>query len=113
MIKVSLIAAVFIFNMISLDTGFCQEKTEERERIIKTYSGQVTNVDWTGSLISVRSSDEKTFQVPSDVKIREQTEYISLSDIEIDDNVEISYYENSSGEAVAVSIVLNKDYPAF
>ena len=67
----------------------------------KTISGTVTETDWVSSSISVRyfpdfstDADELDLKVTSDAKMRRDTDAISFSDIEINDPVTATYFDD-------------------
>lgn len=91
------------------DIAYC----DDASRILKTFRGTVEEIDWVGSLITVMGADEITFFVPSDTRIINQTETISLSGIELSDEVLIKYYDDPSGTPKTVSITVEDAYPSF
>lgn len=80
---------------------------------LKTFRGQVQEIDWVGSLLTCQGGDEMTFYVPSGMRIRYGTDTVSLEDLEQGDYLLIKYIDDPTGMPKAVSISVNKNYPEF
>ena len=104
-------AVIFIAAFILWGAGLSYCEGDNRE--LKTFHGNVTEIDWVGSLLTVEGVDEITFFVPSDVKIKKGAEDTSLSDIELNDSVLIKYYDDPSGTPKAIRITDENTYPSF
>jgi len=102
---------VFFVSVMLLSHGpsYCEEAYQN----VQTYSGQVMEIDWVGSLLTVQGGDEMTFYVPSGTKVYQGTETISFEDLDQDDYVIIKYVDMPSGRPKALSITLDKAYPSF
>lgn len=86
--------------------AYCQEKTANRQ--ISTINGTLTNVDFVGSTIVVKTNNEQiTFSVPTDAIITRGMEKLGIEDLEETDSVTIQYYSPSTGQYSVVSIVDN------
>jgi len=101
---VGLIVAVILFSGSVL---YCEEGE------LRTFRGQVQEIDWVGSLLTCQGGDEMTFYVPSGMSIRYGTDTVSLEDLEQGDYVLIKYLNDPTGTPKAVSISVNKTYPDF
>lgn len=108
-LKYSLIFLIVSAILISGGVSYCDDSAQD----VKVFRGQVMEVDWVGSMITVDGGDEVTFYVPPGMKIRHGTEMASLSDINQEDYVTVRYTDTQSGTPKAVSITLNKSYPEF
>ena len=69
---------------------FCNGSSQD----LKTFRGQVMEIDWVGSLLTCQGADEMTFYVPSGMKIRYGTDTVSFEDLEQEDYVLIKYIDN-------------------
>ncbi len=110
--KISICLAV-IFALVSIlfacGIGHCDDSGQN----LKTFRGQVQEIDWVGSLLTCQGGDEMTFYVPSGLRVRYGTDTVSLEDLEQDDYVLIKYIDDQSETPRAVSISVNKTYPEF
>ncbi|MDO8535750.1 MAG: hypothetical protein Q7S30_01885 [Candidatus Omnitrophota bacterium] len=106
-----LLAVIFAAVSIFAAGSVCHSEDSQQE--LKTFRGQVAEVDWVGSLITCQGGDETTFYAPPGIKIRYGTDTASLEDLEQGDYVLIKYTDNPTGTPKAVSISLNKSYPEF
>jgi hypothetical protein len=72
--------------------SFAQDASQRRE--VKTASGQVAAVDWVGAkLVIDTGGDQVTFVVSGDVKVTKGTDEISFSEINVNDEVAVDYYD--------------------
>jgi len=108
---VKILSVIFAAALIlpGAELSYCDDSAQD----IMEFRGQVQEVDWVGSLLTVKGADEMTFFVPPGTKIIYGPETISLSDIDQDDYVLVSYVDNPSGRPKAVRIVVNKTYQLF
>ena len=104
-------AVIFAAVLILFAVGTC--RSDDSSQNLKTFRGQVREIDWVGSLLTVDGGDIVTFYVPSGIKIRYGTDTASLEDLEQGDNVLIKYTDGPTGTPKAVSITLNKSFPEF
>ena len=71
--------------------SYAQDAPQQRE--LKSAGGQVAAIDWVGSKLVVNTGgDEITFVVSDDAKITKGTDEISLPDINVNDTVNVEYY---------------------
>lgn len=72
--------------------------------------GEVTAMDWVGSVLMV---DEIEFSIPSDVKVVKGTDEVSFSDVELGDNVTVTYVREKDGSlrAVRIAVIYTGDFP--
>ena len=102
--KMIIIALLAVALMVTFAYG--QEKTVNSQ--ISTVNGTLTNVDFVGSNIVVKTSNEQmTFSVPKDAIITRGMEKLGIEDLEETDSVTIQYYSLSPGQYSVVSIVDN------
>lgn len=102
-----LFAAVLIIS--AGGTCYCDDSPQN----LKTFRGQVMDIDWAGSLLTCQGGDETTFYVPSEMRIRDGSDTISLEDLEQGDYVLIEYIDDPTETFKAVSISVDKTYPEF
>jgi len=100
---------IFTAALILLCAGIC--RCDDSSQNLKTFRGQVVEVDWVGSLITCQGEDEITFYVPPGIKIRHGTDTVSLEDIDQGDDLLIRYVDNPAGTPRVVSMTLDKSYP--
>ncbi|MCX5665896.1 MAG: hypothetical protein NT036_02465 [Candidatus Omnitrophica bacterium] len=105
------LAVIFALVSIFFACGICH--CDDSGQNLKTFRGQVQEIDWVGSLLTCEGTDEMTFYVPSGTKVRYGTDAVSLEDLEQDDYVLIKYIDDPTGTPKAVSISVNKTYPEF
>jgi hypothetical protein len=80
---------------------------------LMTASGQVSQVDWVGSQVTIMAEQEMTFVVVPDTKIVRGTEETGMSDIQLNDYIVVKYREGPSGDYRAVRISIQRAYPEF
>jgi hypothetical protein len=90
--------------------GYCQNSGNVKQ--VKVIEGAIVDADWVGQKIVVRwlqsqgqiKYDEITIFVPENTRITKGSDTISLSDLNISDQVSVEYYDSSPGPLKAVSI---------
>ena len=109
--KVSLFPAVFALIAVTFTPGFCQgtNTTQSARAPIKTFEGQVIDIDWVGGKIALRTDtqygvDEKVFQFSRTMPVTKGVETVGVQDINISDNVIIRYSVDQDGNFNAESI---------
>ena len=107
LLKASAAALVTISVLCSASLLYCDEDE------LRTFRGNVQEIDFTGSLLTVASMDEMTFYVPSGTKIIWGTETVGLSDILQNDPVLVKYYDDPTGIPRAAMITLEREYSEF
>jgi len=90
----------------------CQTVESEAEPVIFTTKGSVSGVNWVADKIVVRTfvygvTDEITFIVSNSTAITRGSSTIPFSNINIGDNVTVSYYSSFAG-LKAVRIVVKQ-----
>jgi len=113
--RVAAFLFIFFFGAAAVYplVGYCQNSNATRQ--IKTANGYVIDIDWVGQTMVVRwlesqgqvTYDEITIFVPDGTKITKGSDTISLSDINMRDQVTVEYRDNSPGPLKAVSIIVN------
>ena len=90
---------------------YCQQEEGQQQRAVRTIDGQIYNMDWAGSTIVVRWLDvydnsyrELVIIVPEGAVIKKGADTIEFSQLEIDDAVTATYYEDSDGNAVLIDL---------
>ena len=92
----------FIVVLLITSVAYCQDKDEANPT--KSMSGQITAVDWVGSTLVVGNT---RFIVPFDTEIFEGDNTITFTEIKVGDNVEVLYYQDSSGTLSTKKITVN------
>lgn len=105
------LTVIFAAALILSAGGVCRSDDSSQE--IKTFYGQVNNIDWVGSLITVDGGYRITFYIPPGMKIRCGTAIVSLSDLHQGDRVSIRYVDDPTGTPKAVSVNLSNAYLEF
>jgi hypothetical protein len=85
---------VCIFAFAFFQTPACYSQSQQEERSVRTMIGHVASMDWVASILVINTGgDETTLIVPAGTKITEGSDSISFSDINLNDNVTIQYYD--------------------
>ena len=76
-----------------------------------TMQGKVTSMDWVGSVLVVSNT---TFYVPSNVEVVKGSSKISFSEVNVADNVTVTYRKSKNGSLKVIKIVVaySGDSPA-
>ncbi len=90
--------------------GYCQDSGNVKQA--RVIDGAIVDVDWVGQTIVVRwlqtrgqvKYDEITIFVPENTRITKGLNTISLSDLNISDQVTVECYDSSPGPIKAASI---------
>jgi len=106
-------SSAVIFAAVSILSAGSICHCDDSSQNLRTFRGQVMEIDWVGSLLTCQGEDEMTFYVPSGIKIRYGTDTASLEDLEQGDYVLIKYTDDPAGTPKAVSITLNKSFSEF
>ena len=99
--KKTLLGLAIMFLITSVI--YCQDESETLPA--QTMSGKVTAMDWVGSILVVGNT---RFIVPRDVKIYKGNDTIDFTELNLSDDVKVSYYQDSSGELNAKTIVVGE-----
>ena len=81
--------------------AYCQNNPGNHE--MQTLQGNVTSLDWVGSLIAVNGI---AFSVPTDANIYKGNDQIDLIEINENDQVTVTYYDDPPGVHNAATIVV-------
>ena len=87
-----------------------QEEAQNKTCKLMKLQGRIVSVDWVSSTIVVRdiqSTDQITFLVPRETKITKGSNTISLSDLNVQDNVTIEYCDAHFVGLKALSVTVN------
>lgn len=102
---------LIIIGVVAFSAAPSYCETEASGRQLKTLHGEVSSVDWVGGMLVVKWLEEEfdayqeiTFMVPDEFKISKGAGTIGLADLEIGDNLVVTYYENADGSTELVSI---------
>jgi len=98
MIKIFLVFMMLIFLVAP---AYSQDSSQARN--YQTADGTVTSFDWVGSLISI---NDARFSVSSDVKVYKGDDSIGVDDINVGDQVTVTYYDDPPGVHKIVTIVV-------
>jgi hypothetical protein len=105
---VLIVSGLSVFGAAS---SYCEAEAEAEGRTEKSVRGQVSSMDWVGGIFAVKWLDvevnvyqEMTFTVPAGFKIKQGSNTIDLSMLEIGDPLIIKYYENSDGSTELISV---------
>ncbi|MFH1641037.1 MAG: hypothetical protein ABIA66_03630 [Candidatus Omnitrophota bacterium] len=82
---------------------YCQNESETPTT--QTMAGKVKAMDWVGSILVV---GDTRFIVSRDVKIYKGADTIDFTELNLSDDVKVSYYQDSSGELNAKTIVVGE-----
>ena len=104
-------AIIFSLTTIFLCAGLVYAQDQRPE--LRTFTGNVLEVDWVGSVMTVEGVENMTFSVGPETKVTQGTGSASFSDIEQGDPVAVKYYEDPSGDSRAVRIDIKKPYPVY
>ena len=105
--KINIFVIALLVSAITAASAYSQEITESKD--IQTLYATVESVDYVGSILSVKTGEEKaTLLVPSGVPIVSGNENIGLLDLDQNVPVIIKYYISPEGKYVAVNIAVNK-----
>jgi len=107
-----LIFVLFIFSFMVVPGAFSQEDYQQED--VKTLRGQVTQINWPASTITVRflqtkgyvSFDEITFFVPGSIHIAKGSSAIGLDQLQIGDQLTIEYINVSPGPLKVISMTV-------
>lgn len=105
------LAIIFAVVLILSASGTC--RCDDSSQSLRTFRGQIAEIDWVDSLLTCQGGDEMTFYVSSGMKIRYGTDTVSFEDLEQEDYVLIRYIDDPTGTPKVVSISVNKTYPEF
>ncbi len=92
---------------ISCVSVCAQEDADVRQ--MHTIEGNISSVDWVGSVISVNNI---VMSVSPDIQIRKGSDTIGLDDVNMGDPVVVTYYIDSSGanRVVNMSVQYSGDF---
>ncbi|MDD5136519.1 MAG: DUF5666 domain-containing protein [Candidatus Omnitrophica bacterium] len=95
-----LLSVLMILMALSIPC-YCQD--ESASPALNTTEGTVTSLDWVGEVMSV---NDMQVSVPSEARITKGGDRIGLGDINVGDQVTVSYYNDASGRRKAVRIAV-------
>jgi hypothetical protein len=101
LIRIQVVIFAFLLFIISATPCYCQD-IEEKGRA-EEIDGVVNAVDWVGSILVV---NDVHLTVPSEAKMYKSNDEIELSDIEVGDQVEVTYRSKPTGENMVESITV-------
>ncbi|MBU1870018.1 MAG: hypothetical protein KJ818_06060 [Candidatus Omnitrophica bacterium] len=110
--KFPIILVILIFSFISCLFAYMQVQAQNKQ--IKTLRGQISQIDWVASTITVRwlategyvSYDEVTFFVPDSTRIVKEGASVALTDLQVQDSVIVEYLDTSPGPLKAISLTV-------
>lgn len=82
---------------------YCYSEDSPETNITLTMQGKVTSIDWVGSLLVV---DDIEFSIPANAEVRKGTDVIGFPDINVGDNVTVTYSNEKDGTLKASRIVV-------
>ena len=107
------ITVIFLFAILTASIAApCYSQQDQGEaRMAKAAEGTVFDLDWAGSKMTVKRSDasgnnyyDLVLNVPDDTVMRRGSEEMDFSELEINDAVTVTYYENSDGTGTLISL---------
>jgi hypothetical protein len=106
MFKNKTIASALLMVAYMATFAYGQEKVGSQQ--ILTITGKLSNVDFVGNTIIVKKDTEQvTLSVPANTVITRGGEKLGIGDLEEADSVTVQYYNPSSGQYIATSIIDN------
>lgn len=105
-----IVAIVLFLTVLLLSGSFCRCASADEARQIRTIQGNVSSVDWVGSVIVI--NDIRLIVLP-DTKIYKGNITIPFSDIRVNDAITVTYYRDSSGtfRAISIAVYYGGDFP--
>ena len=94
-------AIFFIAATLGILSSYCEDQPR-----ISQYEGRISYINWVASKLILNGVGQMEFYVPPGTKIRKLSDSINFSDLNILDNAAVSYYEDPSGENVAIRITI-------
>ena len=106
-------ASIIVIGIMLMITGtamHCYSEDSSEANRTKTAQGDVTDIDWVGSILTV---DDTAFSVASDAKVIKGSDEISFSEINVGDRVKVAYIREKDGslKAVRIVVVYSGDFP--
>ncbi len=107
------ITVIFLFAILAAGIAApCYPQEDQAvTRVTKSSEGTIFDLDWAGSKMTIRGPDasgsnfhELVLNVPNDAIIRKGSGQIDFSELQIDDDVTVTYYENSDGTGTLISL---------
>jgi len=92
---------VFITLICLAVPVYCQDNAQVND--YQTADGTVTSFDWVGSFISI---NDTRFLVSSDVRVYKGDDSVGIEDINVGDQVTVTYHDNPPGIHKIVTIVV-------
>lgn len=99
-------AGVVVIGLMVMMTGADIDcYSEDGSEVIgpMTMQGNVTAIDWVGSVLTVNDTE---FSVPSNMEVRKGAEKTTFSDIDIGDSVTVTYIKDKDGSLKATKVVI-------
>ena len=99
-------AGIIIIGIMLMIAGaaincYSEDSSEVNETL--TVQGNVTAIDWVGSVLTV---NDMVFSIPSNMEIVKGADTISFSDVNVGDSVTIAYVKEKDGSLKAARIVV-------
>jgi len=101
-IRAVIIVTGIMFMMAGV-TNHCYSEDSSEINETVTAGGTVTSVDWVGSVLAVNDVE---FSVPSNVEVRKGNDKTGFADINVGDDVTVTYTKERDGSLKAVRIVV-------
>ncbi len=107
------ITVIFLFAIFAAGIAApCYPQEDQAgTRVTKSSEGTIFDLDWAGSKMTIRWSDasgnnfhELVLNVPDDATMRKGSGQIEFSELEIADDVTVTYYDNSDGTGTLISL---------
>ena len=109
MLRVSMIAIGIMLMMAGMAIRCYSEDSSEINRTV-TIQGAVIAIDWVGAVFTV---NDVVFSIPSSAEVVKGTERVSFSDIDVGDNVTVTYNKENDGSlrVSRVAIAYSGEFP--
>ena len=110
--RLVVIIFLFVIGIESYPNAFSQDSADNRQ--ILTLRGQISQIDWVASSITVRwlqaegyvAYDETTFFVPDNANVTKGGNVIGLADLQVGASVTVEYINTSPGPLKLINLTV-------
>lgn len=97
------IVVVGIMLIIAGAAIHCYSEDSSEENRTITMQGNVTVIDWVGSVLTVNDTE---FSIPSNAEVKKGIDKIDFSDINVGDSVRVTYSKEKDGTLKVSRVVV-------